>query len=379
MAHYDKNQPFYASLKEKKGLTKPGSEKQTLHLALCLKNSGIKYRVGDSVAVFPQNDPEVVKNTLNALNADASTIVNYKRTGQAYPLDQFLSRIVNICKIGKPLFTAVLNSYHNDQVKEQLQLLLNQPDQLAHYLAQHELWDFLSAHPDYDLTLEEICNLLPPLLPRFYSIASSQEHVDDEIHLTVGMVEYETNGKKRFGVASQFLGCNVPLNEAVIPLYIQPTAHFTIPDDHTKPIIMIGPGTGIAPFRGFMQERLKKGASGKHWLFFGERNRATDFLYEEYWNELMDLGHLKVSAAFSRDQSHKIYVQHLMHQEGAEFWNWLQEGAYLYVCGDAHRMAKDVETTLLQIAMEHGSMAEDGARAFIKKLRQDKRYLRDVY
>ena len=186
-------------------------------------------------------------------------------------------------------------------------------------------------------------------------------------------------GEQRFGVGSHFL-CNLAtVNATEVPIYVQPAHYFALPPDDTTPMIMVGPGTGVAPYRAFMQERLVKGAQGKNWLFFGERNRKTDYFYEEDWSQWTAQGKLKIDLAFSRDQPEKIYVQHKMYENAKEIWAWLEEGAYFYVCGDAHRMAKDVEATLQKIIQEQGAMTEETARAYVKNLRSQKRYRADVY
>jgi sulfite reductase (NADPH) flavoprotein alpha-component len=222
-------------------------------------------------------------------------------------------------------------------------------------------------------------DMLSPLLPRFYSIASSQLVVGDEIHLTVAGLRYNSNGHERFGVCTHYLCDLAPLNEAVISLYIQPHHGFTLPKEKEADIIMVGPGTGVAPFRGFMQERALHQGTGRNWLFFGERSYQEDYFYRHFWQDLETRSLLKVNTAFSRDQEHKIYVQHRMLEHGAEIFRWIDNGAYFYVCGDAQRMAKDVETTLLQIIQIYGSKTEQEAKEYLKKMRTDKKYLRDVY
>ena len=202
--------------------------------------------------------------------------------------------------------------------------------------------------------------------------------VGNEVHLTVALLKYTHQGIVRTGVCTQYLCEQAPLYESVIPIYVQPHHGFTLPSEQV-PIIMIGPGTGIAPFRAFMQERAAKQASGNNWLFFGECHRTHHFFYESFWTDLIDQGKLRLDAAFSRDQEHKVYVQHRMLEQGSEILNWLDQGAHLYVCGDAQRMAKDVEHALLQIFQMHGNKSEEESKQYLKALRTEKRYLRDVY
>jgi sulfite reductase (NADPH) flavoprotein alpha-component len=256
----------------------------------------------------------------------------------------------------------------------------NNRDALKAYLKLHEIWDLLLFHFEVHLTPQELADLLMPLLPRFYSISSSQRYVGEEVHLTIAPLEYESNGHKRRGVCTHYLCELVELHNPVVPVFIQPSHGFKLPEDLLAPIVMIGPGTGVAPFRAFLQERvLHHQTKGKHWLFFGEWNRSSDFFYEEDWLLFEQKGYLRLDAVFSRDQEEKIYVQHKMFEHGEELFKWLEEGAYLFVCGDAERMAKDVEATLLTIIQEYGKKDLLEAREYIKRLRQHKRYLRDVY
>ncbi|MBA3816418.1 MAG: sulfite reductase, partial [Parachlamydiaceae bacterium] len=211
------------------------------------------------------------------------------------------------------------------------------------------------------------------------SIASSMMAVGEQVHLTVSELQYETNGHQRHGICTHFLCQLAPLKENVVPIYLQASNGFTLPADSSTPIIMVGPGTGVAPFRAFLQERVAQGATGLNWLIFGECHQAFNFYYEDYWQELVNEGHLRLDTAFSRDQEHKIYVQHRLMEHGAEIFALLQKGAVFYVCGDAHRMAKDVDAALHYIAQKYGELDEPAAKAFIKQLKAEKRYLRDVY
>lgn len=357
---YSKSQPFLASIKERYSLCRSGSKKNTQHIVLNLKGSGITYNVGDSIAVFPQNDPQLIERTIQAMKASGSEIITDKRSQKPYTLRDFLTYQANITDVHHKIVADISAQTNNTQ--EAL-----------------PLWEVLEACSSTLLSPQKICDLLQPLLPRFYSIASSSSAAKEEIHLTVALLRYETNGNERLGVCTHYL-CNLaPLGSAVVPVYIQPHHGFTLPSSHDTPIVMIGPGTGVAPYRAFMQERMAKNATGKHWLFFGEWNRATDFFYEEYWNGLVSQNRLRLETAFSRDQPEKIYVQHRMLEHGAELYHWIEGGAHLYVCGDAKRMAKDVEATLLQIILTHGKHDEPSAKQYLKRLRTEKRYLRDVY
>ena len=242
-----------------------------------------------------------------------------------------------------------------------------------------ELWDFLIENQEGLPSPQEICNRLRGLIPRLYSIASSMKSVGEEIHLTIAKVIYQTNGFTRRGIATNYL-CNLAaLNDLSVPIYIQKTNDFRLPENPNTPLIMVGPGTGIAPFRAFMQERATTEASGKNWLFFGEWNKNFDFFYEDYWTKLQKQQFLKLSIAFSRDQERKVYVQHKMEENASEFWQWLEQGAHFYVCGDSTYMAKDVDQTLHKIVEQEGKMDSGAAKAYVKQMKADKRYLRDVY
>ncbi|MCE2984093.1 MAG: sulfite reductase [Parachlamydia sp.] len=380
--HYNKENPFYASIKERTPLSKAGSAKSTQHLVLDLRGSGLTYEVGDSIGVFPQHDRELIDRTLHYARATGGELVHYPAHDRLYRFSELLLKVVNITDVSPKLIREVTARQKDEAKKRFLERLLldENREELKAYLARHEVWDFLRDHAEVELSPQELTALFMPLLPRFYSISSSQKWVGDEVHLTIAPLEYEANGHKRRGVCTHFLCELVPLGQPAVPVFIQPSHGFQLPPDHEISLLMIGPGTGIAPFRAFLQERLFfQRAKGKHWLFFGEWNKATDFFYEEDWSLFEQKGHLRLDAAFSRDQEEKIYVQHRMLEKGEEFYQWLEEGAYLYVCGDAQRMAKDVEATLLFIIQEYGRKDVLQSREYIKKLRQQKRYRRDVY
>jgi sulfite reductase (NADPH) flavoprotein alpha-component len=379
---YNKQNPFLASIKERFTLSKPGSQKNTQHLVLDLRGSGICYEVGDSIGIFPQHDPELVDKTLRALKATGKELILNKQSGELISLVDYLTSKANITDISPKLFREVAARQPDADKKHELEELRQESNREAckAYLQKHEVWDFLLANEEVVFTPQEFADLLMPLLPRFYSISSSQKFVGEEVHLTIAPLEYESNGHKRRGVCTHYICQLVELHAPVIPIFVQSSHGFGLPQDLHVPLVMIGPGTGIAPFRAFLQERiLHHQSKGKHWLFFGEWNRAYDFFYEEDWQDFGQKGHLRLELAFSRDQEQKVYVQHKMWQRGEEFFQWLEEGAYIYVCGDAQRMAKDVEAMLQSIIQEFGGKEAQAAREYIKQLRQQKRYLRDVY
>ncbi|EFB41197.1 MULTISPECIES: sulfite reductase [Parachlamydia] len=378
---YDRKNPFLATIKERYSLCNPGSKKNTYHLVLDLKDSGISYAVGDSVAIFPQHDVELVDQTLQILNASGDEIVFDKRAQETLPLRTFLTTKAAITTVSRKLYTETAARQLDADKKAQLDYFLQSENQplLKSYLEEHGLWEFLEEHQEVQWDLQELCNCLMPLLPRFYSIASSMKAVGEEMHLTVALPHTLTDEQIKRGVCTHYLCHLAPLNESVVPLYVQAHHGFTTPENIHAPMIMIGPGTGIAPFRAFMQERMAQNAPGKNWLFFGEWHRAHNFFYEGYWRDLEAKGNLRLDAAFSRDQEQKIYVQHLLLEKGAEVFEWLQNGATLFVCGDAHQMAKDVEKTLKQIVSTHGKLDEAETEKYLKTLKSEKRYLRDVY
>jgi sulfite reductase (NADPH) flavoprotein alpha-component len=369
----DRLHPFPAKIKERFLLTKSGSSKKTFHIVLGLEGSHIDFKVGDAIGIYPHNDPFLVQRMIQLLNADPETIIIHPRTQETLSLKTFLSEKVNLTRLNSGLIK--LASSHN----EKLQALLSDKPALLYYCHTHDTLEFLTEFKNRKFSLQDFCSQLSPLLPRFYSTASSPKHHPEEIHLTVALTSYEHKGEIRHGVASHFLCFLAEKMTTPIPSYIQPTPHFTLPQDPHASIIMVGPGTGVAPFRGFLQERLALNAPGKNWLFFGERNRHLDFFYEDFWQFLVSQKKLRLDLAFSRDQEEKIYVQHKLLEQGEDIWQWLQEGAFFYICGDADPMAKDVEAALVSIAEKYGHLNEHEARDYLKHLRAEKRLLVDVY
>ena len=326
------------------------------HISLSIKNSRLKFKPGDAIAILPQNSSSQAESYLNALNLTGNETFTCPRTKQDLSARTFFLTSANLSRLTSKMTRSLAPEHSCDST----------------YTEPLELLRQIKTPPP----LDALAPLFAPLLPRFYSIASSLSAFPDEIHLTVAVPNFVIDGQKRYGTASSFL-CHQATSDTPIPLYVQPTPHFTLPETPSTNLIMIGPGTGIAPFRAFLQERESQGATGKHWLFFGERNSKTDFYYEEEWQRYTQENCLKLDLAFSRDQDHKIYVQDRLLEHAQEVWEWIEEGAILYVCGDAKKMAKSVNTTLLHIVQTEGNQPDPSA--FLKTLRKQRRYLTDVY
>ena len=367
LAAYGKRQPWSAQLLENRLLNGPGASKETRQLVFDLAGSGFTYQAGDALGVWPRNCPQLVEELLALIKLDASTTVEL----QGHPAMSLASALQQHLEIAR-VTSQQLHVF--SETAADLHRLL-QPEhsaELKDWLWGRQLVDVLREFPQ-QLPLATWLELLKPLQPRLYSISSSPRAHPEQVHLTVSTVRYG----QRKGVCSAFLADRAEaLKVAIFP---QVSRHFRLPEDDAVPIIMVGPGTGIAPFRAFLQERQARGASGGNWLFFGEQHQACDFYYRDELLAWQASGHLRLDTAFSRDQAEKIYVQQRMREQGAELWRWLQQGAYFYVCGDALHMAKDVDAALRQIVAEQGDMSAEAAAAYVEALSKDKRYRRDVY
>uniref|UniRef100_UPI0037C7C38C sulfite reductase flavoprotein subunit alpha n=1 Tax=Prosthecobacter sp. TaxID=1965333 RepID=UPI0037C7C38C len=332
---YSKKKPFPAKLIANVPLNSRGSSKDTRHIGFSLTGSDLTYEVGDALGVFVQNCPEVVDAIIAAHAFDPQAVVALPAGGSA------------------PLREALIKHY--------------------------EVRSLHGMGPEANLALAAFVENLRKLQPRLYSIASSIKKHENEVHLCVAAVRYSTDGVAHKGVASTFLADRLPLEETT-GIYFHAANHFRLPADLTRPVIMVGPGTGIAPFRAFLEEREATQATGKNWLFFGDQKRASDFLYHDQIIEWVQKGHLtRLDTAFSRDQEEKIYVQTRMLQAASELWQWLEEGAHFYVCGDAKRMAKDVDDALHSIIQTAGGKTAEEAAAYVNQMKKEKRYARDVY
>lgn len=371
---YSRTNPFLSRIKERFLLTGSASTKKTYHLSIDTKDSHLSYKVGDSIGILPMNNPEIVDRILYLIKASGEEEIVDSRSNMTLKCRDYLLHKANLSRVNSSFFKLLC-----ERGKPSDLVAPENKAQLTAYLDSHSLLELLQLHPPAALSAAELCKPLLPLMPRFYSIASSPKVYPDELHLTVAYVHYLMNGQMRHGVGSHFLCDLAKIEETSIPIYLQPSHNFTLPEDPAASIILIGPGTGIAPYRAFLQERLATQALGRNWIFFGERNRATDFYYSDFWLELEKQNRIRLDLAFSRDQPEKIYVQHKMLEQKKSLWNWISQGSYIYVCGDAEEMAKDVDAALHQIAREEGKMKEEEARQYIKTLRAEKRYLLDVY
>lgn len=371
---YGKKNPFPAELKQRVLLNGRGSSKETIHLEFSLAGSGLTYEAGDALAVVPSNCPEVVADVLKAGKWSNSDTIETP-DGSSGPMGDVLQQYYDITGLSK----VIMKKYNELAPSDKLSALLEDKDGLSAYTYGREISDLLTDFPIANLSPKDFLSILRKLPPRLYSIASSMRAHPDEVHLTVGAVRYSAHGKKRKGVCSTYLAERAPVGQGVA-VYTHHNKNFKLPADSDAPVIMVGPGTGIAPFRSFIEDRAATGAKGKNWLFFGDQHFTTDFLYQLEWQQYLKDGVLsRLDTAFSRDQEEKIYVQTRMLEAGKDLYDWLENGASFYVCGDASRMANDVHQALLAIVATHGGKSAEEAEAYIKKLQKDRRYCRDVY
>ncbi|MGO2343987.1 assimilatory sulfite reductase (NADPH) flavoprotein subunit [Vibrio litoralis] len=369
---WNKQTPYTASLLTSQKITGRDSGKDVRHIEIDLEGSGITYQPGDALGVWYENSSDLVAAILEQVGL--SGIESIELDGESISIHSALVNKFEITASNPQLVT----KYSELSGSKKLQKLVDDKDKLREYAGNTQIIDVLKEKKT-KLTAEELASLFRKLTPRLYSIASSQAEVEDEVHLTVGLVEYQQGEETRYGGASHYLTHRLEEGDNV-KVFIEHNNNFKLPQDDNTPVIMIGPGTGIAPFRSFIQEREARDAEGKNWLFFGDRTFTQDFLYQVEWQKYLKSGVLtKLDVAFSRDQAEKVYVQDRILENAAEVWQWLQQGAYLYVCGDANRMAKDVHEALISVAEEQGKLGREQAEAFVNDLRKAKRYQRDVY
>ncbi len=367
-----KENPYPSELLVNRLMTE-GSNKETRHFELSLRDSGLQYEPGDSLGVLPTNCEEVVADLLNSVGLSGEETVEIGE--ESIRLKDALKNRLACTVLSKIQINKFNEFAQSDKLADLLQIA--NKESLIDYMWGRELIDLFLEFPQAGMDAQSFVGLLRPMPPRFYSIASSLSAHSEEVHLTVAVVRYEGNGRARKGVCSSYLAERVG---STIPCYLHPNKNFKLPEDSSNPIIMVGPGTGIAPFRAFIEERKATGARGKNWLFFGDRSQSTDYLYQNEWETYQKDSILTdLDLAWSRDQAEKVYVQHKMLEKKEQLWSWLGDGAVFYVCGDASRMAKDVDQALRTIAQEEGSMSEEDASAWVKNLQKEKRYLKDVY
>ncbi|STQ74264.1 NADPH-dependent assimilatory sulfite reductase flavoprotein subunit [Hafnia alvei] len=369
---YSKESPLTASLAVKQKITGRNSDKDVRHIEIDLGESGLSYQPGDALGVWYHNDPDLVEEIIGLIwrTGDETVTLNDQTMTLREALTERLELTQNT--------TVIVEKYAALSRDEHLIELLADKHQLQQYAQTTPLPDMIRQAPA-DLDADQLVALLRPLTPRLYSIASSQEEVGSEVHITVGVVRYEVDGRARTGGASGYLADRLE-EDGELRVFIEHNDNFRLPANPQTPVIMIGPGTGIAPFRAFIQQRAAEGAEGLNWLFFGNPHFTEDFLYQVEWQRFVKDGVLsRIDLAWSRDQKHKVYVQDKLREQGAEVWRWIEQGAHIYVCGDANRMAKDVEQALLELLAEHGGMDAEQADEFLSELRVERRYQRDVY
>lgn len=373
---YSRANPFPATLLANKPLNAPGSGKDTRHFEIDLNGSGMAYEAGDALGVIPTNCPELVEDLLTLLKSSGSEMVP-GRDGAEITFREALLRHYEITKIAHPFLSAMAERTGDEVLKK-----LAAPDangELTAFLHGREIIDLLLAHPGSRFAPSEFVTVLKKLQPRLYSISSSPKAHPGQVHLTVSVVRYESLARRRKGVCSTFLAERVE-TPARVPIFVHSNKNFRPPSQADRPMIMVGPGTGIAPFRAFLEERRATGAKGRNWLFFGDQRSATDFMYRDELETMLRDGALtRLDTAFSRDQAEKVYVQHRLREHAKELFDWLEAGAHFYVCGDAKRMAKDVDAALHEVVQTGGGRSPEQAVEYVSCLQKERRYQRDVY
>ncbi|WP_430389567.1 assimilatory sulfite reductase (NADPH) flavoprotein subunit [Dyella sp. 20L07] len=370
---HSRERPFVALTLDNQRIVARDAGRDVRHVELSLEGSALSYQPGDAVGVWPENPATLVEQWLSLLQLDGEQAVRHD--GRELPLRQWLTRERELTRLSRPLIAALADVSGDEGLAGLLRS--GQFAALSTLLNDYQPIDLWRLHPA-KWSPEELVAALRPQTPRLYSIASSQKAVGDEVHLTVAVVDYHAHGERHWGAASSFIAATG--DDQRRPIFIESNERFRLPADDARDIIMIGPGTGVAPFRAFVQERRELGASGRNWLFFGNRHLSSEFLYQTEWQAALRDGSLhRLDVAFSRDSAAKVYVQQRLREQGRDLYAWLQEGAHLYVCGDATHMAKDVHAALIDIAVAHGGQSTDQAREWLAELLQQGRYARDVY
>jgi sulfite reductase (NADPH) flavoprotein alpha-component len=380
-SEFSKDNPFPGRVVENRVLNGPGSAKETRHIVVSIAGSGLHYKAGDSLGVFPTNRPQEVEALLGALGATGQEAILLPKATAPIALREALFSKLALAGPTRRMVETLASRAADPSEKARLDGLLapESKEILATWLDDREFIDLLQEFPSARLSAQELVDHMRKLMPRLYSIASSPRLHPTEVHLTVAIVRYLTNGRERVGVATTYLSDRVAVGTTPTPVFVS-HSHFGPPEDTSRDAIMVGPGTGIAPFRAFLQDRVALGAKGRNWVFFGDQKKATDFLYEDDWTHWLKNGNLtRFHTAFSRDQINKVYVQDRMRENAGELWEWIKGGAHFYVCGDAKRMAKDVDVALHDVIAGGGGMTPVQAADYVKVMKKEKRYQRDVY
>lgn len=374
-SEYNRTNPFKAEVLENLNLNGRGSDRETRHIELSLEGSNLDYEPGDSLGVFPENHPRLVDELIAAMGWNADERVTVNKSGEQVSVYEALLRYFEITAVTKPVVQELAKLSPDSGLAD----LLANDAEFRNVMNSCDLLDLVQEYNLKGIPAGEFVAVLRKIPARLYSIASSSKSFPDEVHLTVRTVRYEARGRERYGVCSVHLAERIEAGDS-LPVYIQHNPNFKLPENPDAPIIMIGPGTGVAPFRSFLGEREETGAQGKTWLFYGDQHFLTDFLYQTEWQRWLKDGVLtKMDVAFSRDTEHKVYVQHRMLENSKELYQWLQEGAVIYVCGDEKKMAHDVHGALATILEQEGGLTSEQASEYLTRLQQEKRYQRDVY
>ncbi len=373
---YSRTNPFKAEILENINLNGKGSNKETRHLELDLEGSNLVYEPGDSLGVYPENDTDLVLQLIEEMNWDRDSQVVVNKQADVQSLQEALTKTYEITSLTKPLLKKVAELTESAEL---LSMVKAEGEELKTYIYGRDLIDLVKDYGPWEIAAEEFVKVLRKIPVRLYSIASSQKASEDEVHLTIGALRYDAHGRARTGVCSGQCAERSQAGDQ-LPVFVQRNENFRLPNNPDTPVIMIGAGTGVAPYRAFLQEREEIGARGETWLFFGEQHFVTDFLYQLEWQKWLKDGVLtRMDVAFSRDTEEKVYVQHRMRERSKELYEWLQKGAHIYVCGDEKYMAKDVHIALVNILEQEGDLSESEAEAYLADLRNAKRYQRDVY
>lgn len=376
-SEYSRSNPFQAEVLENLNLNGRGSDRETRHIELSLEGSNLQYEPGDSLGIYPENHPRLVDELIEAMNWQADEPVPVNKNGEQRPLREALLRHYEITVLTKPLLEQAAQLTSDNGLQQLLEA--GREQELRAYLSGRDLLDLVQDYSFKGVPAGEFVSILRKLPARLYSIASSPKASPGEVHVTVRAVRYEAHGRDRYGVCSVHLAERVQAGET-LPVFIQQNPNFKLPANPETPVIMIGPGTGVAPFRAFLGEREETGAEGKTWLFFGDQHFSTDFLYQVEWQRWLKEGVLtRMDVAFSRDTDKKVYVQHRMLEKSRDLYEWLQEGAHVYVCGDEKKMAHDVHNALAAILEQEGGLSPEEAAEYLTRMQQQKRYQRDVY